>query len=132
MISTRKRLANRRKRKARKGQIGLRACPHKPNVRTRGRLGPWPIVPGGKRMLHGFAPRGTANPAKVPELTPYMKALESGAERAGRWHPAGVSLGPIECGDFNGEKIVTRTRRAREKARMSYNVAVQHGIVREN
>lgn len=132
MITQRKRLANRRKRLARKGQVGLRNCPHQPNVRTRGGQGPWPIVPGGHSALEGFLPRGTANPAKEPPLSPYMQALESGAERTGRWHPAGAHLSTIECGDFNGEKITTRTRKARKRERMSYNVAVQHGLIRED
>lgn len=132
MITERKRLALRRKKLARKGQVGLRNCKPKPNTRTRGGVGWNHIVPGGGRMLQGFMPRGTANRAHYPDLTPYQAALESGAERTGRWHPAGVSIGPIECGEFNGEKIITRSRKAQEKARMSYNVAVQHGIVREN
>ena len=130
MITMDKRLRNRRKRLARQGKIGCRAN-MRPNKRARGGCGWNHIVPGGERMLK-FTRAGTAKPATPAPLPPYQEALESGDERMGKWHLAGANIGPIECGEFNGEKITTRSRKAKEQARMSYNVAVQHGIIRED
>lgn len=124
-----RKLGAKKKRLKRLGKAGAKAN-YKPNVRTRGGCGWNAKVPGWQ--THEFAPRGTANPAKAPELSPYQKALESGQERQGKWKPAGVSFGPIRCNEFIGERVERQSRKAEQRARkMSWNVMVQHGIVQE-
>ena len=126
-----RKLGAKKKRLKRQGKAGARANP-KPNVRTRGGCGWNAKVPGAERQA-GFLPRGTANPARAPELSPYQKALEKGTERAGEWKPAGVNFGPVECNECIGDRLEWQPRKVEQRAqKMAWNVMVQHGIVRED